>query len=140
MPSRSLILLLSAGSIFTLGHSAQAQETDCTDPFFQREINRCAALHFEKADAALALIYQDALVRLRAQDEDLKDVDPRLVGAENGLRNAQAAWIRYRDAHCEVMAVPSRGGSMEPMVISACKADLTEVRTRQLKDMLDELG
>ena len=91
MPARNpafIVVLLSTATIASLGAPAHAQAPDCTDPFFQQEINRCAALDLEKADAALALVYQDALIRLKAQDEDLKDVDSRLVGAEDALRNA----------------------------------------------------
>lgn len=117
-----------------------AQQTECGDTIFQRELNACAEQHLEAANATLETVYKTALARTKAIDVAAIADDMRAPGAETSLRRAQAAWIDYRESHCSLIASPSRGGSMEPMVISACKTDLAAARTRELQDMLDDFG
>ena len=53
------------------------------------------------------------------------------------LLAAQRAWITYRDQHCLVASFEARGGSMQPMLASACSLALTRERTRQLKALVE---
>ena len=49
------------------------------------------------------------------------------------LRQAQRAWLTFRDAQCTYEGYgEARGGSMEPMVYSGCRARLTRERIAQL--------
>jgi uncharacterized protein YecT (DUF1311 family) len=72
----------------------------------------------------------------RGRDRELDrsyDVRPT---TEAKLREAQRAWIVFRDAHCTVEGYDqARGGSMEPMVYHGCRARLTRERTRQLEEV-----
>ena len=54
-----------------------------------------------------------------------------LKGADKALLAAQRAWIAYRDSQCELAGFEARGGSMEPMLVSGCLADLTRKRARR---------
>jgi uncharacterized protein YecT (DUF1311 family) len=65
---------------------------------------------------------------------------PNYVGAVKALKKAQRAWIDYRDGHCEGVGFEARGGSMEPMVVSGCKAGLTNNRIRELHDLIKGSG
>ena len=56
-------------------------------------------------------------------------------GEEASLREAQRAWVTFRDAHCRLQSFEARGGSMQPMLLSQCKAYLTELRTEQLRNL-----
>ena len=60
------------------------------------------------------------------------------AGAVEMLKKAQRAWIGYRDGQCQLSGYSARGGSMEPMLVSQCLADLTKKRTQELKDLLTE--
>ena len=51
---------------------------------------------------------------------------------------AQRGWIAYRDGQCELAGFEARGGSMEPMLVSGCLADLTRKRTKELKEFIGE--
>lgn len=92
----------------------------CEDPQAQLEMNRCAALRFEAADARLNQAYRTAVSRADAADRAR-------------LRTAQRAWIAFRDSHCAWKSSDSEGGSLHPLLIHSCMADLTDQRTHQLQ-------
>jgi uncharacterized protein YecT (DUF1311 family) len=140
MTSARIAGLAAFGMLLAGCVSAHAQELDCSNALAQQDMNRCAWLHFEQADKALNAVYARAIAQTKQLDRDLDTGTDRPIGAEDALRRAQRAWITYRDAHCEAMASHSRGGSMEPMLISGCQAYLTEDRTKELEDLVSELG
>ena len=59
-----------------------------------------------------------------------------LAVADGALRAAQRAWIGYRDGQCTLVGFEARGGTMEPMLVSGCKATLTRARTKELRDFI----
>ena len=54
------------------------------------------------------------------------------------LLAAQRAWLKYRDAQCDLEGYQFRGGTMEPLLVATCRAGLTEARTKQLKDLIEQ--
>jgi len=103
----------------------------------QQEMNICAANDFVQADAELNA--QWTLTRAAMRERDAQwaqyndpDRDKR-PGFFDTLLEAQRAWLTYRDAHCRSDGYFSRGGSLEPFLVSTCKTDLTKARTRQLR-------
>lgn len=56
-------------------------------------------------------------------------------GAAAQLRNAQRAWIKFRDAEC---ALHSRltGGSIDRLNGGACMLDMTRERAKQLQQLI----
>jgi uncharacterized protein YecT (DUF1311 family) len=116
--------------------SATSQPADCADPQTQHDMNRCAALDFERADAALNALWPDAIAYVRARDESPPLEGDRGPSGEIRLREAQRAWILFRDAHCAVEAYEMRGGSAEPLLYNGCRARITEARTRQLRALI----
>ncbi|MNT91411.1 hypothetical protein D3C72_2325040 [compost metagenome] len=74
---------------------------------------------------------------MRAKDKELGAISADYVGAEEALKKAQRAWIGYRDGQCELAGFEARGGSMEPMLVSGCLAQLTTTRTEELKALLE---
>ncbi|WP_112312349.1 lysozyme inhibitor LprI family protein [Pseudogemmobacter bohemicus] len=113
---------------------AQAQEIDCATAMVQADLNQCAAAEWEAADQLLNQRYKEAMALLRDWDADLPDT---LKGGAEALREAQRAWITYRDAACAAEGYPMRGGSAEPLLVYGCKARLTEARTKDLEGLLD---
>ena len=102
----------------------------CRSPQTQSEMNRCAALDFARADSALNLAWRAAVAVERQQDADSADGRP---SAEGKLREAQRAWLVFRDSHCTVEGYAARGGTMESMLENGCRARLTRERTGQLR-------
>jgi uncharacterized protein YecT (DUF1311 family) len=99
----------------------------------QAEMNMCARADFERADAELNRVWGEMIAAARAGDAEIDRSWDRRAGSEEVLREAQRAWITFRDAHCTFEGYEARGGSMEPMLVSSCMARLTEDRTRQLR-------
>jgi len=84
-------------------------------------MNACEANRASKADATLTALYAQFNPR-----------SPDLTASER-------AWIQYRDAECAFAGDYVQGGSMQPMVVSACEAQLTNDRIKVLTADLSDL-
>jgi uncharacterized protein YecT (DUF1311 family) len=93
----------------------------------QSEMTACAAEELARADTLLNERYRQ-LVRLLAPEP------ARL----QRLREAQRAWIRFRDAECDYEASAFEGGSMQPMIDALCVAGLTKTRADEIQRMILE--
>ncbi|WP_404944582.1 lysozyme inhibitor LprI family protein [Rhizobium rhizogenes] len=124
---------LMCGATFAQS-DADEPKIDCSKAEAQTDLNICAARDFDAADKALNAQYKKTRAAMVAIDADL---DNDMKGAEKALLKAQRAWVDYRDGECEAAGFQARGGSMEPMLVSGCKADLTQKRTKELKDLAD---
>lgn len=116
--------------------AAQEPQWNCADPQTQSEMNACAQIDFERADAALNAEYRRAIAHARASDREESghriEGDDR-PGDEATLREAQRAWVAFRDAHCRLEGYEARGGSMESMIYDGCRAAVTRARIAQLR-------
>ncbi len=113
---------------------AQEPKANCKNPQTQIEMNICSQRDFDAADMALNAQYQTTRKAMKAWDADAMS---ELKGAEDALVKAQRAWVAYRDAQCISSGFQAHGGSMEPMLISGCQADLTRKRIAELKELTD---
>jgi len=86
----------------------------------QADMNACAAESFRDADAGLNAAYRRITARLAGNP------------AGRSLVEAQRAWIRFRDAECDLATSTSEGGSIRPMLMSSCMERLTQQRTAEL--------
>jgi uncharacterized protein YecT (DUF1311 family) len=109
-------------------------DVDCANAMAQQDMNFCAAKDYEAADAEMNAVWKDARAATKDLDAELSD---DLKGAEAALLAAQRGWLAYRDGQCEVAGFEARGGSMEPMLVSGCLADLTRKRTQELKEFIN---
>jgi uncharacterized protein YecT (DUF1311 family) len=126
----TLLLALALQTSF----DARAREYHCTAPETQSqlEMNMCAELDFERADLDLNRVYREEVESARQADREIERSDQRAT-SEAVLRQAQRAWLTFRDAQCTYEGYgEARGGSMEPMVYSACRSRLTRERIAQL--------
>jgi len=64
----------------------------------------------------------------------LKNLDPE---NQDLLRQAQRSWIKFRDDECRFRSADSVGGSVHPMMVSGCLAELTHRRIKQLEALSD---
>ena len=127
---RELALLLLFAAV---GPAAAQDHVDCNNAVAQQDMNFCAEKDFEAADAELNDVWKEARKAAKAMDAEQRD---ELKGADKALLAAQRSWIGYRDAECELAGFEARGGSMEPMLVSGCMAEMTRARTKQLKDFV----
>lgn len=117
------------------GSAAAQGEPDCKAPQTQADMTICAGKDYDKADKQLNVEYQK-LRKLLSERDKAADADGK--GATDALVTAQRAWVAFRDANCALAGFQARGGSMEPMLISACLADMSGKRAEELKSLTDQ--
>lgn len=122
-------LLLTGG--LSLPAAAQ-DEPDCKAPETQTDMTICAGKDYEKADKQLNAEYQKLRKALTARD---KTADADGKGATEALVAAQRAWVAFRDANCALSGFQARGGTMEPMLISSCLAEMSGKRAEELRQL-----
>jgi uncharacterized protein YecT (DUF1311 family) len=126
------------GLVAALLLSAQDPPWNCANPQAQQEMNYCAGQDFERADAELNNVYRSAIASAQQADRDYaRDGGGGAIeggpGEEATLREAQRAWVSFRDAQCRMESFEARGGSMQPMLEGGCRATLTRARTAELR-------
>jgi uncharacterized protein YecT (DUF1311 family) len=128
-----MIFALLLATALQASLDARARDAHCRDPQTQADMNFCAEIDFERADAALNAAWREAIAAARTADREIDRSDQRPT-EEAKMREAQRAWLIFRDAQCTVEGYDeARGGSMEPMIYSGCQARLTRERTAQLR-------
>jgi len=135
----SLILPLLLQSA-PVAEAPPVPEWNCEDPLYQQEMNWCAGQDYFAADAELNAQWKITVAAMKALDAEFAadgsgGYDERQSYFEN-LREAQRGWLRYRDGQCTLEGYAARGGSMEPMLVSGCKARFTHQRTQELRDLI----
>ncbi|WP_390902672.1 lysozyme inhibitor LprI family protein [Sphingomonas oryzagri] len=104
--------------------AAQSQLPPCAEAYPKGEaaMLECERARYSTAQTVLEGSWRRALANNKGDD------------AQTVLTTAQNAWVKFRDAHCEAVAFPSRGSSLADQVKLACLADLTEARSNQLAE------
>jgi uncharacterized protein YecT (DUF1311 family) len=100
------------------------------------EMNLCAYQAYQAADGDLNVDYKRAMAYLKQADLDYLP-----EGAVPGvimLRDAQRAWIKFRDKNCEVETLAFRGGTIVPLIRATCLEEMTRARSEQLRRIWEE--
>jgi uncharacterized protein YecT (DUF1311 family) len=115
--------------LWLAGSSASAQKQKkpdpCANPQTQTEMTQCAAEAYKAADKVLNQVYQQLVAKL--DDEEKAQ-----------LKEAQTAWLKYRDTNCDFVADQYKGGTMRPMIYAGCLADVTKKRTSELREQIKD--
>ena len=82
-------------------------------------MNLCAQQAYQASDAKLNQAYH-ALERTVSK------------GGRDRLRQAQRAWLAYRDAQCAFETASTADGSVHPMILAGCLDGLTQAQTARL--------
>jgi len=120
----SPVLLLSVTTPVAL----QAQRDPCKDGDTTFEMKQCSAKKYKQADDELNKVYQQLMSKL--DDE----------GHKTALKNAQVAWLKYRDSNCDFESYLNRGGSIYSVIVTECKTSMTASRTREMKEQIKRLA
>jgi len=92
-------------------------------------MNACAKQQHDAADARLNEAYQSLKAALPAQNEPgVAGPAPRVA-----LRDAQRAWIRFRDLDCAARAQLYAGGTIVTLIHLSCLKEHIEQRTHELE-------
>jgi len=125
-------------TLLILAATTDAPVADCTDPKYQVEMNLCEFQRYERSDTALNAQWAVTSAAMKHRDAESHRGHDTRPGDHETLLEAQRAWLTYRDRHCANEGYLMRGGSAEPMLISGCRANLTDARTAQLKELIEE--
>jgi uncharacterized protein YecT (DUF1311 family) len=95
-----------------------AAPVNCTAATTQVDMNQCAGARYKRADAALNVAWRKLMAQAGPAKAD--------------YLAAQRLWLQFRDAECKAEGKSFEGGSIQPMIVSGCQADLTEARAKQI--------
>lgn len=134
---RHAVLLLAVLAVVPAVHAEDEDKIDCSNAMSTVEMNHCAGLDLDKADAELNKVYKMALSRIPEIAMDEAPFDAK--SWEEALRASQRAWVAFRDAECD-RHVPMgwTGGTGTTVAVLGCKSALTEARTKALKDQYEK--
>lgn len=125
--SASLVVAIFAAAVslalFLATPASRAASIDCGSAKTQAELAACTAKDAASADAALNAVYKALSGRLAHADLER-------------LREAQRAWIPFRDKECAFRTQPYADGSVYPSLVGVCKEELTKTRLAQLQHQL----
>jgi uncharacterized protein YecT (DUF1311 family) len=97
----------------------------CANAQSQAEMNNCAGREYKAADVALNQVYRQLVSMLNDEEK-------------SQIKEAQTAWLKYRDTNCDFVADQYKGGSMRPMILGYCLAEMTRNRTTELKSQIKD--
>ena len=97
----------------------------CANPLTQFDMNQCAGKAHRAADVTMNQIYRK-LVSMLDEEEKAQ------------LKEAQSAWLKYRDTNCDFVADQYQGGSIRPLIQATCLGDMTKKRSIELKAQIKE--
>ncbi|MBL4596679.1 MAG: DUF1311 domain-containing protein [Robiginitomaculum sp.] len=115
------VLAAALGLFIFMPNTALAQTGGCDSAQSFAQMKACAQNDYKTADGALNAAYQ--------KNRDILDKKGKTL-----LRDAQRAWIKFRDAQCKWEADIVRGGRDVELIKLACLADLTMKRTKILTE------
>ena len=128
MKIRQVILCALLGPLLLTAAGAKTQKQrqvqPCEGHGSQAEATGCAHREFQAADAELNKAYGRLAGILDAEEKGL-------------LKEAELAWLKYRDSNCAFESSQYAGGTMRPMIESFCLARVTRARTAELKEQYE---
>lgn len=131
IPAITLGLVVIIPSINNINIPAALAQSDikCKEDGTMAEMKKCADEKYVTADEQLNQAYEQLMVRVKDQ-----------ITAKEYLTQAQRAWITFRDKSCSFESTPYAGGSIEGLVYTKCLTRMTETRTKELTNYVNNWG
>ena len=102
-------------------------------------MSMCAQVETDAWDEILNDEYRQTMAWAKAMDAEDQHHFPEFANRETGLRDAQRAWLKFREAECGLDYAVWGAGSMRHIAGSACYADMTADRTIRLRDIRETM-
>jgi uncharacterized protein YecT (DUF1311 family) len=124
-----------------------AQKLDCNKPISSAEQAECAHQELTAAEADLKEALSGALQQYsessgkentplpKSEEREQRDYDAKMRGS---ILASQKAWIQYRTAACQSVAMMYDGGTISASAVPSCQAALTRERAKFLRDYFGE--
>ena len=110
---------------------ADAKALDCSNTTTTASQRECLYKNLENVDKELNRVYKLLIKAIKKEDIESKRVIKR-------LKNAQRAWIKYRDTESALAGYPMIDGSGEGILRVMRLISLTEERVKTLKSYLSD--
>lgn len=112
---------------------ASEPAVDCVHAMTQTDMNVCSYQSYQAADRTLNKSWEAAAAIAKDQDRQGSS------GNFERLLDAQRKWLAYRDAECLAQNGPrEESGTIWPLLQNTCMQELTETRTKLLRDYVSE--
>ncbi len=99
----------------------------------------CTLAEAQVWDRYLNLEYKQSMAALRDMDADTAVHFPEFANRAETLRDAQRAWITFRDAECGLAYAMWGSGSMRNVASASCRLDMISKRTIELRELGSEM-
>jgi uncharacterized protein YecT (DUF1311 family) len=121
------LALLAAALILARLASAQTAENcgNLSGTSTTRDLDQCYHAVYQRADAELNTVYRQLTDRL--SDPSERDL----------LRDAEQAWVQYRDKECAFETAGTREGTIHPIEVSVCLTEKTRAHIEELQHQLN---
>ena len=97
-------------------------------------MTQCLSSETEVWDVFLNDEYRQTMAWAKAMDTDEAEVFPEFANRAKSLRDAQRAWLVFRDAECGLDYAIFGSGSMRQIVGASCFMRMTAERTIDLRE------
>lgn len=112
-----------------------AEEWICDKAMSNAETRQCADREYRKHDAELNRLYKKLLQDAAGQGDVQQGYG---VPPLEALKQAQRAWVAFRDANCHWKSTSFYGGSGQSVIMSTCLAIATRDRVEELKNAMQD--
>ena len=106
---------------FSFSIAAAEKTIDCEKAISTIEINQCASIELDLAQAELARYIQTSY--------EHNAYDPELIAS---IKVAQKDWQTYLTSHCDSVYTQWREGTIRGVMAISCKTKLTRQRTYEI--------
>ncbi len=102
-------------------------------------MSSCINAEAQVWDKYLNSEYRETMAALKAMDADEAEFSPEFAKRADSLRDAQRAWIGFRDAECGLAYAMWGSGSMRSIAWASCQVDMTAKRTIEIRGLGSEM-
>ncbi|AMS16973.1 hypothetical protein A3218_22695 [Pseudomonas chlororaphis] len=115
--------------------SSSAIGGECDNITLSAQVDLCAKEKKDSADAKLNESYKDLISRVRVQYEANSELGGLYL---EKLKGTQRAWLKYRDANCDLEAFEVEVGlPAQITIVNNCVARMSEERTAYLNGVMN---
>jgi uncharacterized protein YecT (DUF1311 family) len=139
-PTEACLAAAPADIATCIGHAADACMQDNPQGETTMGMGFCLSQEWEWWDARLNAAYGSLMERHARGAAEVKAEGIETASVAEALREAQRAWIVFRDASCDYERAQWAGGTGGGPATAACLMQLTGVRTLELEGRIAMLG
>ena len=123
----ALLGLLVISGVLTTALAAEPAPDDlCADAMTQAAMRACLNARYQEVDVTLNQVYKQLMAQLSSTQK-------------TKFKQAQRAWITFRDASAAFAASTAEGGSLAPTLSLAELVSMTEARVVAMQEILRAL-